>query len=170
MTVRLTQYLMRDGLTRLSEEYFNPVWGDLDRRLDMLERLSISWETAIDDLQINGLTRLNEILIPLIDAAEAELEGLIEATQGLTNLVTGAAIDYWRPGISGEVDYDGNGRVTTVTDVLPDNSARLSTFAYNQNGQLVTETVDVGQERRVTTYTYDGNGLLQAWTVEVTEL
>lgn len=170
MTARVTQYLMRDGHTRLSEQYFNPVWQDLDRRLDILERLQINWENAVTELQNNGLVRLNDVLIPLIEQAETELTHLIEVAQGLTDLITAPAIAHWRPSLSGTVTYGVNGLISTLAETLPDDVERLTTYAYNESDQVSTVTVDVGDVRSVTTYTYDEDGQVAEWSVEFSEL
>lgn len=85
---------MVDGKTRLSDEYFNPVWKDIDVRLDKLENKQISWDTAVRELNAFGLERIDNVLAPLIastneilqnaDDKVAELEVIIsEATDSI---------------------------------------------------------------------------------------
>lgn len=88
MALKFPQYLMRDGVTRLSQDYFNPIWRDLDGRLDTLERLKISWESAVSEVQQFGIQRIDTVLAPVIEditttlasanAAAAELQQIIE--------------------------------------------------------------------------------------------
>lgn len=75
---------MRDGVTKLGEQYFNPIWDLIDRRLDVLETLKISWEAAVADLTQFGLRRIDETLAPAIDRIGdlAELGFLIASTEG----------------------------------------------------------------------------------------
>jgi hypothetical protein len=75
---------MRDGITKLGEQYFNPIWDLIDRRLDVLETLKISWEQAVADLTQFGLRRIDESLAPAIERIGelAELGFLIANTEG----------------------------------------------------------------------------------------
>jgi hypothetical protein len=85
---------MVDGKTRLGAEYFNLVWKDVDIRLDKLENKSVSWDTAVRELNAFGLERIDNVLAPLIastneilqnaDDKVAELEVIIsEATDSI---------------------------------------------------------------------------------------
>ncbi len=64
MTMRYPAYVMKDGKTRLSEGYFNPIWREIDTRLDTLEGLRVSWQAAVSELQAFGLARINDALEP----------------------------------------------------------------------------------------------------------
>lgn len=77
MPSRFEKYRVKDGLTRLGEAYFNPVFQDIDLRLTGLEALRISWDEAVRAVSDYGLVRINEVLAPaLTDANDktAEIE------------------------------------------------------------------------------------------------
>lgn len=70
MPSRIDRYRMVDGATPIAARYFNPIWQDVDLRLVSLEGLSVSWEEAVRRVSDLGLTRINEVLRPALDAVE----------------------------------------------------------------------------------------------------
>lgn len=74
MANRLQNYLMRDGQTRLGQAYFNAIWADIDARIDMLERLKVSWSTEVNQLRDLGLTRIDLHIRPVLDDINQVLE------------------------------------------------------------------------------------------------
>lgn len=70
MPSRIDRYRMVDGGTPIAARYFNPIWQDIDLRLVSLEGLSVSWEDAVRRVSDLGLTRINEVLRPALDAVE----------------------------------------------------------------------------------------------------
>ena len=70
MPSRIDRYRMVDGVTPIAARYFNPIWQDVDLRLVSLEGLSVSWEEAVRRVSDLGLTRINEVLRPALDAVE----------------------------------------------------------------------------------------------------
>ena len=70
MPSRIDRYRMVDGVTPIAARYFNPIWQDVDLRLISLEGLSVSWEEAVRRVSDLGLTRINEVLRPALDAVE----------------------------------------------------------------------------------------------------
>lgn len=67
MPSRFDKYRVKDGLTKLGEAFFNPVFGDIDLRLVALEQVKITWEDAVDALTQYGLARINDALLPALD-------------------------------------------------------------------------------------------------------
>lgn len=83
---RFELYRMRDNKTPLSESYFNPIWADLDARLDNLEALKISWEDAIVTISQYGLLRIDEVLRPsweYIEQKKTHADSIIAEIQEL---------------------------------------------------------------------------------------
>lgn len=58
---------MQDGVTRLGERYFNPIWELIDKRLADLENLRTSWIKATEDLIAFGLQRIDAVLAPAFE-------------------------------------------------------------------------------------------------------
>lgn len=83
MATRLPNYQMRDGRTRLGQSYFNPIWADLDSRLDTLERIKIDWQSQVAQLRDLGLQRIDEYIRPVVDEVDALLAQATEETNGL---------------------------------------------------------------------------------------
>lgn len=83
MPSRFDRYKMTDGKTILGADYFNGVFGDVDLRLVKLEALEIDWEAATADLTNLGLSRINEVLTPLLVSGEATLAELTEALENI---------------------------------------------------------------------------------------
>lgn len=70
MPSRIDRYRMVDGVTPIAARYFNPIWQDVDLRLVSLEGLSVSWEESVRRVSDLGLTRINEVLRPALNAVE----------------------------------------------------------------------------------------------------
>lgn len=83
MATRLPNYQMRDGRTRLGQDYFNPIWADLDSRLDTLERIKLDWNAQVAQLRDLGLQRIDEYIRPVVDEVDALLAQATEETNGL---------------------------------------------------------------------------------------
>ena len=77
MTLDLEKYAFTDGKTDLSAAELNPRFFALVRRLHALELLSIDWETAVSQVQNHGLARINDAVVPLIEALKTDLADLI---------------------------------------------------------------------------------------------
>ncbi|MCU0842705.1 MAG: hypothetical protein MUC79_13440 [Thiobacillaceae bacterium] len=88
MVTRVDHYRMQDGRTPLAEDYFNPIWSDLDRRLDILERLRVSWLDAVTLLQSQGLARLNEGVAPLLQQLQDNAAEVIASLESLGEVAT----------------------------------------------------------------------------------
>ena len=73
MATAYPRYEMRDGETRLGQEYFNPIFKDLDTRLDALEQKKWEIEEAIRQLQEFALDRIDASLVPVLEEAQAAL-------------------------------------------------------------------------------------------------
>lgn len=61
---RFDLYRMKNESTPLSEEYFNPIWFDIDSRLDALESIKVSWEEAVRTISQYGIVRIEELIRP----------------------------------------------------------------------------------------------------------
>ena len=83
---------MVDGKTRLSDEYFNPVWKDIDVRLDKLENKQISWDEAVRELNEFGLERIDNTIGPVLASAQAELVKAQTASAQLQQMIDDADI------------------------------------------------------------------------------
>lgn len=118
MPSRFNQYRMRDGQTRLSEGYFNPIWQDIDLRIAGLEELRPSWLEAVRTVTDYGLLRINEVLTPAyleIDARIAESAALIADLEVRRQAAIDAvatlksAIDTYTAGAAAEIsDWEAN--------------------------------------------------------------
>ena len=71
MPSRFDKYRVKDGVTRLGEAYFNPVFQDIDLRIVALEALRLSWEEAVRSVSSFGLARINEVIGPSLSEAVA---------------------------------------------------------------------------------------------------
>lgn len=77
MPRRFEAYRFKDGVTPLSADRFNFVFGDMDLRLVALEDLKVSWEAVTVMLVHEGLVRLDVAIQPAVvaigDAKDAAL-------------------------------------------------------------------------------------------------
>lgn len=148
---RFEEYRFRDGLTPLSADTFNPIFSDLDLRLDTVEKLQVDWEAAVAALTNTGLTKINEVLLPLIQAAQ---EVLLAAEIQLTN---GAC----------DIVYNEAGLVAEMNYTLDEEDVYSQTYAYDGDGNLTTESGKYnGDTLWIKTYRYDENDRLTGWTIE----
>jgi len=76
MATRLERYRMKDGVTPLSEDYFNPVFADLDARLDVLEQRRVDFDQAVRDLTAFGLQRIDVLIGPSFDEMASRMASL----------------------------------------------------------------------------------------------
>lgn len=90
MPSRFERYRVKDGVTQLGERFLNPVFQDLDLRLNGLEAQRTSWEEAVSTVFAFGLQRINELIGPskesLDDAFAATEETRQAALAGLADL------------------------------------------------------------------------------------
>lgn len=100
MPTRFEAYRMRDGVTPLAQDYFNPVLADIDARIAELESRRADLQGVIDDLTRFGLQRIDTLVGPSMAAVNAMLEELtarrdelLAAIGNVGNLATQAQLD-----------------------------------------------------------------------------
>ena len=76
MPSRFDRYRIKDGVSRMSEKTFNPIFGDIDVRIAALEAVRVSWEEAVRTVSEYGLARINEIVGPGVIAAAEDLAAI----------------------------------------------------------------------------------------------
>jgi orotidine-5'-phosphate decarboxylase len=131
MTQDQEKYAFTDGKTPLSAAELNTRFFALVRRLHALELLSVDWASAIAQVQNHGLARINEAVVPLIEALKTDLADLI--AQGREDLAAQtAAVD----AKLAEVDAT----METVAAAIADITARIATVEASQQ-QLATVTL-----------------------------
>ena len=137
MTLDQEKYAFTDGKTPLSAAELNTRFFAIVRRLHSLELLSIDWETAVAQVQNHGLARINEAVVPLIEALKTDLADLI--AQGREDLAAQtAAVD----AKLAEVDTT----METVAAAIADITARIVAVEASQQ-QLATVTLPATLKR-----------------------
>jgi YD repeat-containing protein len=217
MPTRFEKYRMRDGVTPLSQDYFNPIFGDIDARIADLEERRADLQTVVDELTQFGLQRIDTLVGPAMaevtamlellrlrrdqleaaignvadlatrtqmvqdigdairDEAEARNEAIMMAVQAEATARAAAvppaaaaraaaiALATARPSAS-TVTYDGNGRVSGITETLPQGE-RATVLTYNAAGRVNTVAETLAGKTRTTTYAYDGAGRVSGYAV-----
>ena len=99
MPTRFEAYRMRDGVTPLAEDYFNPLLADIDARIAQLEDRRADLQRVIDDLTAFGLQRIDTLIGPAMASlnqaladALAQRDALIAAVGNLATQAQLAAI------------------------------------------------------------------------------
>lgn len=146
MTQDQEKYAFTDGKTPLSAAELNTRFFALVRRLHALELLSVDWASAIAQVQNHGLARINEAVVPLIEALKTDLADLIAQGQADLDSQT-AAVD----AKLAEVDGVMAGVRASLTDI----TARLGSVETAQQNLITTTipatlTTAIKQARRFT--------------------
>ncbi len=114
MPSRIDRYRMKDGITLLGENYFNPIWVDVDQRLIALESARADYDAAILEIQGHGLAQITAALQPRLDEADVGLELLRDGLEALPSVasreyvdeeITGALEKHEKPDIDPHSQY-----------------------------------------------------------------
>lgn len=96
MPTRFEDYRVRDGVTVLGQDFFNPVLADIDTRIAALEERRADWNQVLTELTTFGLQRIDVLVGPAMAEANAMLaelrtkrDQLVAAIGNIGNLVTG---------------------------------------------------------------------------------
>ena len=217
MPTRFEKYRMKDGVTPLSQDFFNPVFADIDTRIADLEERRAELQSVVDELTQFGLQRIDTLVGPAMAEVTAMLELLRQrrdqleaaignvgdlATQTQMDQAIGDAVDAEAQArneaitlavqaeataraaaVTGEaaaraaaialatarpsastVTYDGNGRVSGITETLPQGE-RATVLTYTAAGRVNTVAETLAGHTRTTTYAYDGTGRVSGYAV-----
>lgn len=184
MPTRFDAYRMRDGVTPLAEDYFNPLLADIDARIAQIEDQRADLQRAIDDLTAFGLQRIDTLIGPAMqvlnnaladaitqrDALVADVGNLATQTQ-LTAAIQSeqtarqqAIADATAQPSAATYTYDAVGRVSSISETLP-SGTRTTTYTYDSKGRVTQAVQTLNGVTRTTAYTYDANGVLTGFTV-----
>jgi uncharacterized coiled-coil protein SlyX len=100
MPTRFEFYRMRDGVTPLAEDYFNPLLADLDARIATLEDRRADLQGVIDELTRFGLARIDTLVGPamaelntMLADARAQRDALLAAIGDVSTVVHQPQLD-----------------------------------------------------------------------------
>lgn len=187
MPTRFEAYRMRDGVTPLAEDYFNPVLADIDARIAQIEDQRADLQRVIDDLTAFGLSRIDTLIGPAMETLNAALtdalaqrDALAEAIAAIGDIATSAQLadavaaeaaarqqaiaDATAQPSAATYTYDSEGRVSSISETLP-SGTRTTTYTYDSNGRVTQAVQTLNGVTRTTAYTYDANGVLTGFTV-----
>lgn len=191
MAIQYPRYRMRDGQTRLAEGYFNPIWQDLDGRLNRIEALRVERESAVAELAQFGVERLDATVAPLVahaqaqlveaDALGTQLAELVEDLDWTAHLTAelaehSATVQVWLDAVEERLDrttppdglaitYDAEGRITEMTEQTP-LGPRTAVLGYDaMSGRLESVAATLAGVTRTETLIYDGDGRIESVAV-----
>ncbi|MGD9663480.1 MAG: hypothetical protein AB7U63_19735 [Porticoccaceae bacterium] len=190
MPTRFEAYRMRDGVTPLAADYFNPVLSDIDGRVAKIEDQRADLQAVIDDLSRFGLTRIDTLLGPALATLKDQLDGLtqrrdelIASIESVGDLVTPtqlteaitaeqtarqeAITEATAPPTQSAFTFDAAGRVATITETLPTGS-RVTTASYDASGRISQLAIAFNGTTRTETYAFDATGQLTGITATET--
>jgi len=164
MPKRFEAYRMRDGVTPLSEDFFNGVFGDIDARIAELEARRADLQGVVDELTQFGLARIDTLVGPAMAEVAAMLQQLrdrrdeLEAAIGnvgdlATGTQLGAAIA--AEATAREAALVAEAAARTAAIALATAKPSAATYTYNAAGRVsgITEALPAGE--RISTLTYD---------------
>lgn len=186
MPTRFESYRMRDGVTPLSEDFFNAVFGDIDTRIAELEQRRADWQEVVDELTAFGLQRIDALVGPSMAEVNAMIEQLrrrrdeLEAAighvgdlatkadvatakaerVGSVNGLTGTAITL-EPRHLRLAPTNGPGTVTLVRD----GTGRLTGVVASLYGKPLTQVLAYDGAARLATVTTEHDGLRRVQTL-----
>ncbi|RZJ62953.1 MAG: hypothetical protein EON49_00575 [Acidovorax sp.] len=173
---------MRDGETPLSQDFFNPVFADIDTRIADLEERRANLQAVVDELTQFGLQRIDTLVGPAMAEVTAMLELLqlrrnqLEAAIGnVADLATrtqmnqavsdaiAAEVEARNFVIELAVQVEATARAAAVTAEAAARTAAIAlatakpsaaTFTYDGSGRLSgsTETLPAGERATVLGY------------------
>jgi hypothetical protein len=163
MATRLPNYQMRDGRTRLGQDYFNPIWADLDNRLDTLERIKLDWNAQVAQLRDLGLQRIDEYIRPVVDEVNEILQQARDDTDGLAAALVDEHITPLVTQVNqilaqAQADTDGLAQalvdehiapILTQAQQLLSDIQSIKQAAEQDADAIAQELADVGQTRAV---------------------
>lgn len=181
MPVRFPAYRMRDGVTPLAEDYFNPLLSDIDARIAQLEDQRASLQGVIDELTAFGLQRIDVLIGPAMSAVNAMLDELtqrrdelLSAIGNVGNLATQAQLDAAiaaeqaarqaaiaaeqtaRQAAIATEQAARQAAIAAINDAIAQPSA--ATYAYDAQGRVSSASETLPSGTRTTAYTYDAQG------------
>lgn len=168
----LTQF----GLARI-DTLVGPSMAEVNTMLVQLRQRRDELEAAIGNVgDLATQTQMDSAIGDAMDAeAQARNEAITlavqaEATARAAEVTAEAAaraaaiaLATARPSAS-TVTYDGNGRVSGITETLPQ-GVRSTVLTYNAAGRVNTVAETLAGKTRTTTYAYDGAGRVSGYAV-----
>lgn len=192
MPIRFEAYRMRDGVTPLSQDYFNAVFGDVDARIADLEERRASLQQVNDELTRFGLARIDTLLGPSMAEVAATLAYLyqkraeLEAAVGdIGHLVTTGALNtalaQEQTARTQAIDAEALARSNAIAAAhAPVNALGASygagrvtgitengvatTIGYDAQGRVSTVSYPRAGKTRTETYTYNPDGSVAGMT------
>ncbi|CAN7507237.1 hypothetical protein LJR038_000695 [Acidovorax sp. LjRoot38] len=168
--------LTRFGLARI-DTLVGPSMAEVNAILVQLRQRRDELEAAIGNVgDLATQTQMDSAIGDAMDAeAQARNEAITvavqaEATARAAEVTAEAAaraaaiaLATARPSAS-TVTYDGNGRVSGITETLPQ-GVRATVLTYNAAGRVNTVAETLAGKTRTTTYAYDGAGRVSGYAV-----
>jgi YD repeat-containing protein len=192
MPTRFERYRMRDGVTPLSEGFFNGVFGDIDARIAELEARRADLQSVVDELTKFGLQRIDTLVGPSMAEVTAMLEQLRQRRDELEDAIGNVGDLATQTQLSALADELGDtldavaltvqalaaGKVGTVNGqqgpnvtlkpshlaLGPANGASAVVLARDAQSRLSTVTRTVDGKPAVQTLTYDAQGRVDTVT------
>ena len=153
--LKADEYKWRDR-EPLSPANLNNRVFDIDQRIHALEILTVNWQQVISQLENMGLSRINDLLTPLV-AESKQLLASIKAEK--------AAL---RPADSVEYTYT-SGLITEIKSQYAD-SIEIVTYQYNAMGLIESVMTRLGAQVRTEQYFYDQDGNVKRITTSINEV
>lgn len=168
--------LTRFGLARI-DTLVGPSMAEVNTMLVQLRQRRDELEAAIGNVgDLATQTQMDSAIGDAMDAeAQARNEAITvavqaEATARAAEVTAEAAaraaaiaLATARPSAS-TVTYDGNGRVSGITETLPQ-GVRATVLTYTATGRVNTVAETLAGKTRTTTYAYDGAGRVSGYAV-----
>lgn len=161
MPSQAIKYRFKDG-DRLDAAALNSRVLDIDVRLVTLEGLQMSWETAVTAVQNQGVTRLNDAVLPLVEQVREGAETVRDILEAVGDVVTQPELDAALAEPTAVLIARTDGLITGMTEQVA--GATRTTTINRTAGQISSVVTEHAGQRRTVTYTRNETGLITGYT------
>lgn len=161
MSSQSLKYRFKDG-DKLDAAALNARLLDIDVRLVGLESVEISWEQAVTEVRNQGVTRLNDAVLPLVEQVHTDAEVVGSILEAVGDVVTQPELEVALAQPTAVLLSRTDGLISAVAEQVA-GSTRTTTI-HRTDGLIDRTVTEYAGVRRTVTYTRDETGLTTGYS------